>query len=188
MPLLLKDIQKRYGEKEVLHNFSMIVEEGERACIFGPSGGGKTTLLQIIAGLVSPDSGEVRRPEGNISYIFQEYRLLPWLTAEENITATTGCSKERAREILTALELGKERKGYPDEFSGGMKQRLNIARALAFPSTLILLDEPFKGLDPELREKVIAYVDQCCQDRTVVLVTHDRTESEQMKCTKIYEM
>ena len=188
MPLRLTAIQKSFGEKCVLSGFSMEAAEGERVCILGPSGGGKTTLLNIIAGLIQPDSGEVRLPEGKISYVFQEYRLLPWLTAEENITAAAGCSKELARRILAAMELGEERKGYPDDFSGGMKQRLSIARALAFDSTVILMDEPFKGLDPELRERIIARVDEYCQNRTLILVTHDRTECELMKCTKIYEL
>ena len=188
MPLIVKNVSKSFGEKQVLHEFSMTADEGERVCILGPSGGGKTTLLNIIAGLLPPDSGEVQRPEGKMSYVFQEYRLLPWLNAEENITATACCTKERAREILNALELGAERKAYPDDFSGGMKQRLSIARALAYESSVILMDEPFKGLDTELRERVIAYVDECCKERTVILGTHDKAECDLMKCTKIYEM
>ena len=86
------------------------------------------------------------------------------------------------------MELDAETKSYPDDFSGGMKQRLSIARALAFDSSLILMDEPFKGLDPELRERVISRVDAYCQKRTVILVTHDKNEADLMKCTKIYEM
>ncbi len=188
MPLVLSNINKSFGEKTVLSGFSMEAAEGERVCILGPSGGGKTTLLNLIAGLLPPDSGEIRLPEGKISYVFQEYRLLPWLTAEENIIAAAGCTKELAREMLAAMELGKERKGYPDDFSGGMKQRLSIARALAFDSSVILMDEPFKGLDPELRERVILRVNEYCKDRTVILVTHDRAEADMMKCTKIYEL
>ena len=188
MPLRINHVFKSFGSKQVLSDFSMEAAEGERVCILGPSGGGKTTLLQIIAGLLAPDSGEVQLPEGRISYVFQEHRLLPWLTAEENITAAAGCSKERAREMLEAMELLGERKGYPDDFSGGMKQRLNIARALAYDSSLILMDEPFKGLDAELRERVIHRVNEYCQNRTVILVTHDKAECELMNCTKIYEM
>ena len=188
MPLRINHVFKSFGSKQVLSDFSMEAAEGERVCILGPSGGGKTTLLQIIAGLLAPDSGEVQLPEGRISYVFQEHRLLPWLTAEENITAATGCSRELAREMLAAMELGSERKGYPVDFSGGMKQRVNIARALTFDSTVILMDEPFKGLDPELRERIIVRVDEYCRRRTVILVTHDRTECEMMKCTKIYEL
>lgn len=188
MPLKLTNVNQSFGEKQVLKDFCMSAEEGERVCISGASGGGKTTILNLIAGLLQPDSGEIELPEGKISYIFQEYRLLPWLTAEENIIAAAGCRKEKAREILEAMELGTERKRYPDEFSGGMKQRLNIARALAYESSVILMDEPFKGLDPELRERVIGYVDESCRNRTVILVTHDKAECDMMKCTKIYEL
>lgn len=188
MPLILKNICKSFGDKQVLNHFSLEAADGERVCILGPSGGGKTTLLNIIAGLLPPDSGEMQLPEGKVSYVFQEYRLLPWLTAEENITAAAGCDKSLAREVLAAMELDAETKSYPDDFSGGMKQRLSIARALAFDSSLILMDEPFKGLDPELRERVVSRVDAYCQNRMVILVTHDKNEADLMKCTKIYEM
>ncbi len=188
MPLRLCNIFKSFGEKKVLADFSMEVPDGGRVCLLGASGGGKTTVLNIIAGLISPDSGSLELPAGSISYVFQEYRLLPWLTAEENITAAAGCSKERAREILAAMELAGESKNYPEDFSGGMKQRVNIARALARDSALILMDEPFKGLDPGLRERVINRVDEFCADRTVVLVTHDIAECDMMKCNKIYEI
>ena len=188
MPLRLKNICKSFGEKQVLTDFTLEAADGERICILGPSGGGKTTLLNIIAGLMPPDSGTVQLPEGKISYVFQEYRLLPWLNAEENITAAAGCDRELARHMLRAMELGNEIKGFPDDFSGGMKQRLNIARALAFDAAVILMDEPFKGLDPELRERVIHRVDEYCANRTVILMTHDRSECEMMKCTKILEL
>ena len=127
MSLVISKICKSFGEKQVLCDFSLEIAEGERVCILGPSGGGKTTLLNLIAGLTQPDSGEILRPEGKISYVFQEDRLLPWLTAEENITEATGCTRELARELLTALELGSELRGYPGDFSGGMKQRVSIA-------------------------------------------------------------
>ena len=188
MPLRIRHISKSYGGKAVLRDFSMELPENGRAGILGRSGGGKTTLLQIIAGITPADSGEIERPEGRVSYVFQEYRLLPWLTAEDNITETTGCGKALARELLTAMELEKEFRSYPDDLSGGMKQRLSIARALACPSRLILLDEPFKGLDPGLRERVIAKVDEYCAERTVILVTHDRVECEMLRCGFIYEL
>ena len=107
MPLRLKNICKSFGEKQVLTDFTLEAADGERICILGPSGGGKTTLLNIIAGLMPPDSGTVQLPEGKISYVFQEYRLLPWLNAEENITAAAGCDRELARHMLRAMELGK---------------------------------------------------------------------------------
>ena len=184
MPLMIRHVSKSFGEKVVLRDFSLEVAEGERVCLLGPSGGGKTTLLHLIAGLIEPDSGEIARPEGKISIVFQEYRLLPWLTAEENITETTGCPKALARELLTAMELGEEADGYPEDFSGGMKQRVSIARALARDSSLLLLDEPFKGLDEGLRERVIREVDRYAAGRTVLLVTHDRAEADLLNCAR----
>lgn len=187
MPLILNNICKRFGEKNVLENFSLEVKDGERICLLGPSGGGKTTLLNIIAGLISPDSGSLQLNCGKISYVFQEYRLLPWVDAAENITASSGCTNERAEELLKAMELSSDMHSYPDSLSGGMQQRVNIARALAANADTILMDEPFKGLDTALKTRIIAVVDQYCLGRTVILVTHDRCEAELLKCTRIYE-
>lgn len=187
MPLILNNICKSYGEKNVLENFSLDVNDGERICLLGPSGGGKTTLLNIIAGLVSPDSGSIDCTCEKISYIFQEYRLLPWVNATENIIAAAGCSIERAEELLNVMELGGDMHSYPDSLSGGMQQRVNIARALAADSEMILMDEPFKGLDPALKERIITVADKYCSGRTVILVTHDRREAELLGCTRIYE-
>ena len=188
MSIKVKKINKSFGEKRVLRDFSLEAADGERICLLGPSGGGKTTLLNIIAGLVQPDSGEVERPAGKTAYVFQEYRLLPWLTAEDNLIETTGCTKASARELLRAMELGNEVRGYPDDFSGGMKQRLSIARALSYDAEVILLDEPFKGLDPGLRERVIAQVDQYSAGKTVILVTHDPAEADMLHCTRTIQL
>ncbi len=185
MKLSLNHITKSFGEKEVLRDFSFALAEGERVCLLGPSGGGKSTLLNIIAGLVKPDSGELISEWERIGYVFQEYRLLPWLTVEENLTAVTGCGKEQARELLKAVELDGDRAAYPDSLSGGMKQRVNIVRALACEPELLLLDEPFKGLDTALRERVIRNLDPYWQGRALVLVTHDVDEAAMMDCTKV---
>lgn len=186
MPLVLRDISMSFGDKKIFNNFSFDANDGERICILGPSGGGKTTLLNIIAGLIQPDSGKINCSYNRISYVFQEYRLLPWATALENITAI-GCSAERAEELLNAVELDNDMHSYPDSLSGGMKQRVNIARALAYDSDLILFDEPFKELDLNLKERIIDVVSRYCQGRTVILVTHDRRDCQLMECTKIYE-
>ena len=187
MPLSFQHINHSFGSKTVLHDVSLDVADGERVGILGPSGGGKTTLLNIAAGLLRPDSGEVQSSYDRVSFVFQEYRLLPWLTAAENITAAAGCSRETALALLNALELGGEEDSYPDSLSGGMQQRVNIARALAYSSDMVLMDEPFKGLDEELRGRVIEQVDTYLDGRTLLLVTHDRRECEWLKCTKIIE-
>ena len=185
MLLKLTNISKSFGEKKVLENLSLELGDGERLCILGPSGGGKTTLLNIIAGLIPPDGGEITRNFSKLSYVFQEYRLLPWVTALENITAATGCTDERARELLEAVELGNEFGSYPDSLSGGMKQRVNIARALAAESDIILMDEPFKELDAGLRERIIRVADDYCGKRAVILVTHDERDCEMMHCERV---
>lgn len=171
----------------VLDKFTLKVDDGDRICLFGPSGGGKTTLLNIIAGLITPDSGSIEAVCNKISYVFQEYRLLPWATSIENVTIATGCSISRAEELLAAVELANELHSYPDSLSGGMKQRINIARALACESDLILMDEPFKELDAALRERIIAVTDKYCRGRTVILVTHEKKDAELLGCAKIYE-
>lgn len=186
MPLILRNVNKSFGEKQVLRDFSLRVDEGQRVGILGPSGGGKSTLLQLVAGLLHPDSGEVVCDFRRVGYVFQETRLMPWLTAEENVTAAAGCDRERARELLTALELDGEWGSYPDSLSGGMKQRVSIARALAFSPELLLLDEPFKGLDPALRDRVIVQV-MAYHTGALLLVTHDHTECDKMGCETILE-
>ena len=186
MPLIMTDICKSFGEKKVLDGFSLDLPDGGRACILGPSGGGKSTLLNIIAELTKPDSGRIECSYTRIAYVFQEYRLLPWLTAKENITAVSGCGSGRACELLEAMELGGDIDSYPDSLSGGMKQRVNIARALAFEPELLLMDEPFKGLDMELRERIVHKILEY-HNGALILVTHDKMECELMKCSQMYE-
>lgn len=186
MPLIMTNICKSFGEKKVLEGFSLDLSNGERVCILGPSGGGKSTLLNIIAGLIKPDSGKIECSYSRIAYVFQEYRLMPWLTAEENIAAVSGCGSDKACELLEAMGLGADIHSYPDSLSGGMKQRVNIARALAFEPELLLMDEPFKGLDTELRGRIVDKVLEY-HNGALLLVTHDRVECELMKCTKVHE-
>ncbi len=187
MALILNNISKSFGEKKILENFSIEINNGERICLLGPSGRGKTTLLNIISGIIPPDSGSINHDCGKVSYVFQEYRLLPWINAVENITAATNCNPKRAIELLNDMELGGDLHTYPDSLSGGMKQRVNIARALAADSDIILMDEPFKGLDNTLKRRIITVVNKYCTGRTVILVTHDRNEADLLECTRILE-
>lgn len=174
-----------YGEKQVLKDYSLKLESGKVTCLVGPSGSGKTTVLNILAGLVVPDSGLV---EGSytVSCVFQDLRLLPWRTVSGNLSfVLKGLLsplelEARIEEILRMVELWDERHSWPHQLSGGMKQRVALARALAMPASLLLLDEPFKGLDIALRERIMT---QCRtlwqkQRQTVLLVTHDPVEAE----------
>jgi ABC-type nitrate/sulfonate/bicarbonate transport system ATPase subunit len=154
MKLEIKNLTKKYGEKRILDNFSLIFPEKGTVCLFGPSGCGKTTLLNCICGLERFDSGTITVEKNDkISYLFQEDRLLPWISAKENVAAVLGGSaKQNAQEAVDWLGLvglaGEEDKR-PAQLSGGMRQRVAIARALAYGGGLFLLDEPFHALDEE---------------------------------------
>lgn len=183
--ITMTGITHTYGEKQVLKDYSLKLESGQVTCLVGPSGSGKTTVLNILAGLVIPDSGLV---DGSytVSCVFQDLRLLPWRTVSGNLSFVLKGRLSpveldaRIEEILRLVELWDERHSWPHQLSGGMKQRVALARALAMPATLLLLDEPFKGLDIALRERIMT---QCRilwkkQRQTVLLVTHDPVEAE----------
>lgn len=162
----------RYDEKLVLDHFSAEFGNGI-TCIAGPSGYGKTTLLSCIAGLIVPESGTIEgRPE-RICMMFQEDRLFPWMSALENITVVCD-DEEKARHYLRAVELGNEEASMPRELSGGMRRRVALARALAFESDMLLMDEPFKGMDLPLVERLVPLIRE--KNIPVILSTHSPEE------------
>lgn len=178
----LENIQKTCGELLVLKDFNMEVEEKKVVSILGPSGCGKTTLLNIISGMLKVDSGVMTGFENKkISYLFQEPRLLQWKTAYENIdfVLKDKFEKEKRHEIikkyLDIVNLWEYRHYYPRYMSGGMKQRVAIARAFAYPSQILLMDEPFKSLDLELKLSLTKYFVELWEldRRSVFFVTHD---------------
>lgn len=146
--ILITNLSKSYGETVVFRNFSARLPLGETTVITGVSGGGKTTLLRLILGLETPDGGEIAGVPARRAAVFQEDRLCPQLTALENVLLTAGRKKERkARDILARLGLGESLAVPAAELSGGMRRRCALARALCAESDLLVLDEPFKGLD-----------------------------------------
>ena len=175
------DIVKRFGENTVLKNFSHEFAEGKATAILGRSGGGKTTLINVLMGLLPPDSGEVVR-EGRISALFQEDRLCENLTASANIRLVTGkrLSKAQIAEELAAVGLGGCENKPVRELSGGMKRRTAMLRALLAEYDILFADEPFKGLDEVTRADVMRYFKEKAAGKTVVFVTHDITESEEL--------
>lgn len=190
MTVKLHQVSKRFGALEAVRKLDLILPDHGTIAIMGPSGCGKTTVLQMLAGLIRPDSGTLLRPACRMAYVFQEPRLLPWRTVLDNILLARASSDPPMRtalEWLDAVGLGDCAERYPDELSGGMKQRVSIARALYCDSEMLLLDEPFHGLDEQNREHVMALIqeERRGEDKLTVLVTHDREEAREMADTLV---
>lgn len=175
--IILKNISKAYDGKQVLNHFSLTLPEGKRTCIMGPSGCGKTTLLNILCGLQKADEGEIRNLPGKISVVFQENRLCEQFTALENVRMVAPEKTETAKDILARLGLSNDLYQKAASLSGGMKRRVAIARALCFDAPLVVMDEPFKGLDEETKETVMETVMQMTEGKTVLIITHDEQEA-----------
>ncbi|MDY4962330.1 MAG: ATP-binding cassette domain-containing protein, partial [Oscillospiraceae bacterium] len=164
-----RDLTVTYDGRAVLREVDLTVPDGAHIALMGPSGCGKTTLLRVLAGLQAPDSGTVRVEPGRMACVFQEPRLLPWRTAAENVNAVLSDRAQtmpQALAWLERLELGAACDQYPAALSGGMQQRVAIARALAYDAPVLLLDEPFRGLDAALRDRVTALIADAAKDKT----------------------
>jgi len=193
MALVLENVIQQFNESVILEDLNLQVEEGCFCCIVGPSGCGKSTLLKIIAGLYQPTAGQVlldNRPpsleQGEIGYVFQEDALFPWFTVEDNIKfglRARKIEKSKWDEIiehnLQKVGLTEYRNYYPKQLSGGMKQRIAIARVLAYNPKLLLMDEPFASLDSLNRNMLqMELVDLWAREKkTVLFVTHNIDEA-----------
>lgn len=187
-PLLRFDrVGHRFGVVDVLNELSLDVRHGEFVALVGPSGCGKTTLLSLCSGWMQPTSGRVDRP-ARLRMVFQQDGLFPWLTVGENIhlgLRHLGDDAERRRRggaLLDLIGLQAFANHYPHQLSGGMRQRVELARALGGDTDLLLLDEPFSSLDYLSRLKMRGELARLLreQPRTVVLVTHDIEEAAQL--------
>ena len=179
MELRVRELCKRYGEAAALRPVSFTAGEGI-TCVSAPSGGGKTTLLRILMGLERADNGTVEGLDTlRVAAVFQENRLLEGRSAEANLRFALGAAYDAPSARALLAELGLELSdGKPvREYSGGMKRRLALARALLAPGELLLLDEPFTGLDEENRERAAACIRRCAAGRIVLLVTHELPDS-----------
>jgi NitT/TauT family transport system ATP-binding protein len=189
-----RGVTKRFGAVEVLRPIDLSVNEGEFVCFLGPSGCGKSTLLNIVAGFTSPTEGDVAidsipvaGPDPRRIFVFQERGVFPWLTVEQNAgfglyRMPDGEKRERIAHYVQLVGLQGFEKAYPSELSGGMKQRLEVARALAVNPDVLYLDEPFGALDSitrlQMRRELLRIWQ--AEKKTILFVTHDIEESVQL--------
>lgn len=182
----IKNTNKKFGNNIIFDNFSIDFYENKVNCILGKSGCGKSTLLNIISGIIQNDTNDFEGLENHgISYIFQEDRLIDWLTVEENIKLVVKKYYSQSEidklcdKYLELVGIREYKKYYPQRLSGGMRQRVNIARAFIYPSKLIIMDEPFKSLDIKNKQMIIEKFKEILKadNRTVLFVTHDMDEA-----------
>ncbi len=194
MKVELRDLSMHFASTRVLEHINLDVREGEFVCILGPSGCGKSTVLNIAAGFLAPSEGEVRidgervtRPDPRRIFVFQERGVFPWLTVEGNIgfglyRLPAAERRERIAHYVQLVGLDGFERAYPRELSGGMKQRLEVARALAVNPDVLLLDEPFGALDSitrlQMRRELLRIWQ--AERKTILFVTHDIEESVQL--------
>jgi NitT/TauT family transport system ATP-binding protein len=194
MKVELRDVSMHFGSTRVFETINLDVREGEFVCILGPSGCGKSTLLNIAAGFLRPSDGEVRidgervtRPDARRIFVFQERGVFPWLTVEGNIgfglyRLAAAEKRKRIAYYVQLVGLGGFEHAYPRELSGGMNQRLEVARALAVNPDVLFLDEPFGALDSITRlqmRRELLHIWQA-ERKTILFVTHDIEESVQL--------
>lgn len=174
-------VRMAYGDKQIFDDLSFSFACPGQYAVLGPSGRGKTTLLRLIAGLERPRSGQILMPENTrIAFCFQEDRLLPFKTILENVALVCG-GKETAQHWLERVGLGSEGGSYPASLSGGMKRRAALARALAFDAPVLLMDEPFRALDPDTHADMLALVREAAKNKLLILVTHDEADAKGMQ-------
>ena len=168
--ITFKNVCKSFEGKQVLKDFSADFPESGILLITGPSGSGKTTLSRLILGLTKPDSGEIIKKSDKISVVFQEDRLIPSLSALENVALVS--NRERAAARLSSLGLSDSLDLLPEELSGGMKRRVAVARALEFGGDILLLDEAFSGLEDALAKQILEKILEESNGRLVIAITH----------------
>lgn len=188
------NVSKSFESKKIIENLNLEFPKKGVVCLFGESGIGKSTVLNLISGIIKPDSGEIKEIENkNFSYVFQDDRLIEWLNVLENvmIVINRGQTSEKnkiAEDFLNKFELLDFKNKYPQELSGGMRRKLSIARALAFSGDVFLLDEPFKGLDEKSKQKAANIILSNAKNKLVILVSHEENEIKLMKVDKVYRI
>ncbi|MDD7836190.1 MULTISPECIES: ABC transporter ATP-binding protein [Paenarthrobacter] len=189
MPVVLENLGKRFGDgAPVLDDVNATIGQGEFVALLGASGCGKSTLLNIIAGLEQPTSGALEVPSDGAAFMFQDSALFPWLTARGNIelalqladkSSSKASRRARATELLELVHLGGAGDKRPHELSGGMRQRVALARSLAQDRQVLLMDEPFAALDAITRDLLHDELERIWKEtgRTIIFVTHNVREA-----------
>ncbi len=190
MAIEIKNLTKAYDGQTVLENLSLTFDDGSFTCIMGKSGVGKTTLLNILMGLENADSGVIcGLDDKKVSVVFQENRLCNNITALLNIKMViqkdSRITDDKISEYLRRIGLGNDLKKPVSEYSGGMKRRVAILRALLADFDLLIMDEPLKGLDDETKETVIALIKELTKEKTVIMTTHDDSEASLLEANII---
>ncbi len=184
----IKNLSKCYSGETIINNFSYTFPAGSRHCIMGTSGCGKTTLLSIIMGLTSADSGDITGIDtSRISAVFQENRLCENLTALLNVKMVTNIADTYTIDDIIhyfkLIGIDATDSKPVSQYSGGMKRRVTILRALLADYDLILMDEPLKGLDEATKSAVISLILELTKDKTLIMTSHDKDEAEALQCT-----
>ena len=185
--LVLEKVSHSYGSVSVLNDLNLVVNPGEVVMLVGPSGCGKTTILNLLSGHIQPVSGNIQR-EGIIRTVYQHDGLFPWLTVQENISMGLRDIEDESKrnlelkELIELIHLEGFENHYPHQLSGGMRQRVELARVLSGNSDILLMDEPFSALDYQtrlrMRRELVRLLEKI--PRTVVFVTHDIEEAAQL--------
>lgn len=181
----IKNITKYYNDLKVLEDISIDFHKNKTTCILGPSGCGKTTLLNIISKIINEDSGEIIGFDQDISFVFQEDRLIEWKNISDNISFALKGKMDKLQiettvdKYLKLVNLEEYKYYYPKDLSGGMRQKTSILRAFAYSSKLLIMDEPFKSLDINSKHILIEFFKELrtMESRTCIIVTHDIEEA-----------
>ena len=180
--LQLTNVDLAFKQQKIFSQFSLSLAAGEKLALLGASGIGKSSLLKLLCGIYQPDSGKIENNAQRIGYIFQEARLLPWLTVEQNIAQVlipyklpTEEVSKRVSRMLSEVNLAEFSQYYPHQLSGGMAQRVSLARAFAIEPDLLLLDEPLSALDPALRRQLSGFIQRYVLEHkpTLIYVSHN---------------
>lgn len=173
----LNNVSFSYGSQKIISDLTAAFDDNTSYCIMGKSGIGKTTLLNIISGLLEPTAGTISGTESKKqSFIFQENRLLPWLNIYDNIKYVTD-DEEKIKSALIKTNLYENRNSFPNELSGGMARRAAIARAEAFGGDIFFIDEPLYGLDLKTGENILSLIKNTIKDKMSFIITHSPEEA-----------